>query len=175
LSNNKTENSTTDESLKSSMKKSWNPLSKDASIANQDFNRWLMIPPAITTHLCIGGLYAWSVLNEPLARTIGVVASSNQDWVLSSIVPVFSTAVGFAGATGAFSGKYADLEGPRKSIFLAGVFWGGGMIIGGLGVHFHQLPLLYLGYGVFGGIGIGFACKSIILISVKTFDLNQTN
>lgn len=34
--------------------------------------------------------------------------------------------------------------------------FGGGFAIGGLGVLTHSLPLLYLGYGVLGGLGMGF-------------------
>ena len=139
-----------------------NPLAKAASVAALDFNRWRVVPFAVTTHLCIGGLYAWSVLNEPLTRTLGVVSNANGDWVLSSVVPVFSTAVCAAGVTAALSGKWADRVGPRQSIFLAGTLWGGGMMLGGLGVHLQQLGLVYLGYGVLGGIGIGFACKNKI-------------
>lgn len=30
-----------------------------------------------------------------------------------------------------------------------------GFALAGLGVHLHSLPLLYMGYGFFGGIGIG--------------------
>ena len=134
-------------------------LSRESSVASENFNRWMMVPPAVLTHLSIGGLYAWSVLNEPLSRTLGVVSQASGDWALSSVIPVFSAAVCAAGATGALSGKWADAEGPRKSVFLAGTLWGGGMMMAGLGVETHHLGLLYGGYGLLGGIGIGFACK----------------
>jgi MFS family permease len=132
-------------------------LSKTAATAPREFNRWRVVPPAVITHVSIGGLYAWSMLNEPISRALGVVSSIPQDWGLSSIVPVFSTAVFFAGATAAASGAWSDKMGPRPSIFLSGLFWGGGLALGGLGVNLHQLGLVYLGYGVLGGTGIGFA------------------
>ena len=133
-------------------------LSKEASEAPETYNRWFMVPPAVLTHLCIGGLYSWSILNEPISRTLGVVSASSGDWALSSVIPVFSTAVCAAGATGALSGKWADKEGPRKSVFVAGSLWGGSLMLAGLGVETHNLAMLYGGYGLIGGVGIGFAC-----------------
>jgi len=146
-------------------------LSKESSIASESFrDRWWLVPPAVTTHLCIGGLYAWSVLNEPLSRTLGVVVSApHGDWVLSSIVPIFSTAVCFAGATSALSGNWAEKAGPRKCVFLAGTLWGGGLMLGGLGVYLHQLGLVYLGYGVIGGMGIGFAYSPPVAALLRFF------
>eukprot|EP01042_Synura_sphagnicola_P007443 gene7443-9534_t len=41
------------------------------------------------------------------------------------------------------------------SMALASVAFGGGLMLGSLGIHLHSLPLLYLGYGVLGGIGVG--------------------
>jgi MFS family permease len=134
-------------------------LSREANVASDDYNRWLVVPPAVLTHLSVGGLYAWSVLNEPLSRTIGVVSAAPADWPLASVIPDFSTAVFAAGATGAFTGKIADRDGPRKSIFTAGALWGGGLMLAGAAVELHSLPLLYAGYGVIGGAGIGFACE----------------
>ena len=46
-------------------------------------------------------------------------------------------------------------EGPRKSGVLAAVCWGLGFLIGALGIHLHALWLVYLGYGVLGGCGLG--------------------
>lgn len=45
--------------------------------------------------------------------------------------------------------------GTRASVGLASLFFGGGMITGSLGIYFHSLALLYLGYGVMAGTGIG--------------------
>jgi hypothetical protein len=39
----------------------------------------------------------------------------------------------------------------------APVCFGGGFMLGALGIHYHSLPLLYAGYGFLGGTGIGLA------------------
>jgi hypothetical protein len=39
----------------------------------------------------------------------------------------------------------------------ASVCFGGGFMLGALGIHYHSLPLLYAGYGFLGGTGIGLA------------------
>jgi len=47
--------------------------------------------------------------------------------------------------------------GLRKSVALAGLFFGGGLCVGSVGIATHSLPLLYLGYGVIAGAGVGLA------------------
>ena len=44
-------------------------LSKERTIAKPGFNRWLIPPCALATHLCIGQAYALSVFNLPLTRS----------------------------------------------------------------------------------------------------------
>ncbi len=46
-------------------------------------------------------------------------------------------------------------EGPRKSGLFAAVCWGLGFLLGALGIELHALWLVYLGYGVIGGTGLG--------------------
>lgn len=47
--------------------------------------------------------------------------------------------------------------GPRQAMAAASIAFGGGLVVGAAGLHFHSLPLLYLGYGFLGGTGIGLA------------------
>lgn len=51
-------------------------------------------------------------------------------------------------------GPWAERKGPRTVATAAGVAWGGGLALTGIGTILHELPLLYLGYGVLGGIGL---------------------
>ncbi|MCB2103888.1 MAG: MFS transporter, partial [Rhodobacteraceae bacterium] len=60
-------------------------LRKEHIVAEPSYNRWRVPPASIAIHLCIGSVYAWSVFNPPLTRELGVVASSAEDWSLSSV------------------------------------------------------------------------------------------
>jgi MFS family permease len=130
-------------------------LSKDRIIAGPHFNRWLIPPCALATHLCIGQAYAISVFNLPLTKQLGVTESLPGDWKLTELGWIFTLAIFFLGLSAAVFGKWVQAQGPRKSGLVAASCWGLGFLIGALGIHLHQLPLVYLGYGVLGGCGLG--------------------
>lgn len=130
-------------------------LRKENIVAPDGYNRWRVPPASIAIHLCIGSVYAWSVFNTPLTRDLGVVASSANDWSLSSVVWIFSVAIVCLGLAAAFAGKWLEKVGPRFVGVVAAFLWGGGFIVGSIGISTHQLWLLYLGYGVLGGFGLG--------------------
>ena len=130
-------------------------LSKERIIAKPGFNRWLVPPASIAIHLCIGSVYAWSIFNPALIRVFGVVTPAADDWSLSDVVWIFTVAIVFLGLSAAFAGKWLEEVGPRKVGVVAAFCWGGGFLIGGLGIALHQLWLIYLGYGIIGGCGLG--------------------
>ncbi len=130
-------------------------LSKERSVAGSNYNRWLIPPAALATHLCIGQVYALSVFNLPLTKELGVNHSAPEDWKLTQLGWIFTIAIFVLGASAALFGKWVQAEGPRKSGFLAAVCWSTGFLVGALGIHLHQLWLVYLGYGVIGGCGLG--------------------
>ena len=130
-------------------------LSKERTIAAAGFNRWLIPPCALATHLCIGEAYALSVFNLPLTRQLGISKSLPEDWKLTQLGWVFTIAIFVLGASAAIFGKWVQAQGPRKSGFVAALCWGLGFLVGALGIQTHQLWLLYLGYGVLGGCGLG--------------------
>jgi len=130
-------------------------LSKEAIVARPGFSRWLIPPCALATHLCIGQAYALSVFNLPLTRQLGVDKSIAGDWKLTQLGWIFTIAIFVLGTSAALFGKWAQASGPRKSGLVAALCWGGGFLLGSLGIHLHQLWLVYLGYGVLGGCGLG--------------------
>jgi len=144
-------------------------LSKERIIAREGFNRWLVPPAAIAVHLCIGSVYAWSIYNPALIKQYGVVGSAADDWSLKSVVWVFTVAIVFLGLSAAFAGKWLEKVGPRMVGVVAAFCWGGGYLIGGLGVIQHQLWLLYLGYGVIGGCGLGLGYVSPVSTLIRWF------
>ncbi|MBC6443949.1 MAG: OFA family MFS transporter [Alphaproteobacteria bacterium GM202ARS2] len=138
-------------------------------IAPPDFNRWRVPPASIAIHLCIGSVYAWSLFNPPLSRALGVVAPAADDWPLAHVVWIFSVAIVSFGLAAAFAGKWLEDVGPRMVGVVAACLWGGGFIIGGFGILYHQLWLIYLGYGVCGGCGLGLGYVSPVSTLLRWF------
>jgi MFS family permease len=144
-------------------------FSKERIVAGPNFNRWLVPPASVAIHLCIGSVYAWSIYNPPLIRVFGVVTPAADDWVLSDVVWIFTVAIVFLGLAAAVAGKWLEEVGPRTVGTVAAVCWGGGYLIGGLGILLHQLPLVYLGYGVVGGCGLGLGYVSPVSTLIRWF------
>ncbi|HAS48783.1 MAG TPA: MFS transporter [Gammaproteobacteria bacterium] len=146
-----------------------NLLSKENIIAPADYNRWRVPVASVAIHLCIGSVYAWSIYNPPLTRVLGVVTTAADDWNLSEVVWVFTVAIVFLGLAAAFAGKWLEQVGPRMVGVVSACCWGGGYVIGGIGIVTHQLWLLYLGYGVIGGCGLGLGYVSPVSTLIRWF------
>ena len=144
-------------------------LLKDRIIAPKNFNRWRIPPASIAIHLCIGSVYAWSIFNPALIKQLGVVSSSADDWTLSSVIWIFSVAIVCLGLAAAIAGKWLEDVGPRCVGVTAACLWGGGFIVGSIGILTHQLWLIYLGYGVFGGCGLGLGYVSPVSTLIRWF------
>lgn len=144
-------------------------LLKESLYAPDGFNRWRVPPAAIGVHMCIGSVYSWSILNEPLTKELGVVAQAAGDWSLGGVVPVFSTAIVCLGLSAAAGGHWLEKVGPRLVGLTAAGLWGGGFLVGGLGVQMHNLPMLYAGYGVMGGCGLGLGYVSPVSTLIRWF------
>jgi MFS family permease len=144
-------------------------LARERIIAGPGFNRWLVPPASVAIHLCIGSVYAWSIYNPALIRTEGVVTSAAGDWSLSSVVWIFTVAIVFLGLSAAFAGKWLEEVGPRKVGVVAACLWGGGYLVGGFGILIHELWLVYFGYGVIGGCGLGLGYVSPVSTLIRWF------
>lgn len=144
-------------------------LSKQRIIAKPGFNRWLIAPAALGIHLCIGSVYAWSLFNPALIKRLGVVTSAADDWTLKSVVWVFTVSIVFLGMAAAIAGHWLEKVGPRMVGVVAACCWSGGFFIGGLGIVTGQLWLLYLGYGVLGGCGLGLGYVSPVGTLIRWF------
>lgn len=144
-------------------------FAKDRSVAAPGFNRWMVPPAALAVHLCIGQAYAFSVFNGPLSKVIGIDSPAPDDWKLTTLGWIFSLAIVFLGLAAAFGGKWLEKVGPRLTMFAAACCFGGGFLISAIGVSLHQIWLVYLGYGVIGGIGLGLGYVSPVSTLIKWF------
>lgn len=124
-------------------------------------NRWLIAASAVGIHISIGSVYAWSVYTKPLIEQFG--------WELSDTQFTFSLAIFFLGISAAFLGHFLEKKGPRKSGILAAIFFGIGIAGSGLAVYLESIYLLYLFYGIFGGIGLGLGYITPVSTLIKWF------
>jgi MFS family permease len=144
-------------------------LSRSRTVAGPGYNRWLVPPAALCIHLCIGQAYAFSVFNLPLTRLLGISQSAPGDWKLTDVGWIFSIAIVFLGASAAVFGRWVEEGGPRRSMFTAGLCFGLGFVVSAVGVNLHQLWLIFLGYGVLGGTGLGLGYISPVSTLIKWF------
>ncbi len=144
-------------------------FSKENSIAKSKYNRWFVPIAALSIHLCIGQIYAFSVFNKPLTKIIGITEQTPDDWKLTELGWIFTIAIFFLGASAAVLGKWVERVGPRQTMSIAAICFSSGFLLSGLGIHLHQLWLLYLGSGVLGGIGLGLGYISPVSTLIKWF------
>ena len=157
-------------------------LDRSHSVAKPGFSRWLVPPAALAIHLAIGQVYAFSVFKKPLNYLIhvatvggglkalpGVDSPNAQDWKFTALGWIFSLAIVFLGLSAAVFGKWLEKAGPRKAMFASAICFASGFFISALGVQVHQLWLIYLGYGVIGGIGLGIGYISPVSTLIKWF------
>ena len=136
-------------------------LDRERTVAPPGYRRWLIPPAALAVHLSIGQVYAFSVFKEPLVEHF--------DTKLTPISVIFSIAIVMLGLSAAVGGTWVERSGPRKAMFVAACCWGLGFAVSAAGVAADQLWLVYLGYGVIGGIGLGIGYISPVSTLIKWF------
>ena len=124
-------------------------------------NRWLIALAAIGLHISIGSVYAWSVLTRPIMADMG--------FTMSQTTWTFSLAILMLGLSAGFLGSFAEKIGPKKSGLLAMLFWVAGLLGTAYALSVHNLTLLYLFYGIIGGIGLGIGYITPVSTLVKYF------
>ena len=131
----------------------------------QTKNKWLIALSAIGIHICIGSVYAWSVLTKPIMEAMG--------FSLKDVTWTFSLAILFLGLSAGFLGSYVEKYGPRKSGLVSATFFCLGMLGTAFALTQHSMTLMYLFYGVVGGIGLGVGYITPVSTLVKWFPNNR--
>ncbi len=159
-------------------------LDRERIIARPGFNRWLVPPAALAIHLCIGMAYGFSVFWLPLSKAVGITESvsctqdmgffaqmfaTSCDWKISMLGWMYTLFFVFLGTSAAIWGGWLERVGPRRAGVVAAICWCGGLLISALGVHLHQIWMLWLGSGVIGGIGLGLGYISPVSTLIKWF------
>ncbi|CAM3807036.1 MULTISPECIES: OFA family MFS transporter [Tsukamurella] len=136
-------------------------LDRAHSVAPPGYSRWLIPPAALAIHLCIGQAYATSVYKDALVKHF--------DSSLTAIGVIFSVAIVMLGVSAALFGTWVDRVGPRRTMFTSACCWSAGFLIAAAGIATKQLWLVYFGYGVVGGIGLGLGYISPVSTLIKWF------
>ncbi|SDP09825.1 Nitrate/nitrite transporter NarK [Pedococcus dokdonensis] len=136
-------------------------LDRSRTVAGPGYSKWLIPPAALAVHLSIGQVYAFSVFKTSLVDHFGTSQTP--------IAWIFSIAIVMLGLSAAVLGTWVEREGPRKAMVVAALCWSVGFLIGSAGIATKQLWLLYLGYGVIGGIGLGIGYISPVSTLIKWF------
>jgi MFS transporter, OFA family, oxalate/formate antiporter len=124
-------------------------------------SRWCIAVAAVVMQICLGAAYGWSVFVQPLVRA--------EHWSLQQVSAVFSLAIFCLGIGTVIGGAWQDRVGPRVVASIAGVLYGLGYLVAAHAVSVHSLSMLYLGYGVASGIGMGMGYICPIATLVKWF------
>ncbi|OXA56782.1 putative MFS-type transporter YhjX [Folsomia candida] len=117
------------------------------------FNRWFLIPAAVIIQFCCGSLYAWSVFNQPIDVLIyGEVVN---------MAPItFYIAVGSFGLS---------RNGPMVSCLLGTTLFVVGNYITALALYLRLIWLVFVGYGITSGVGLGICYISPVSALQKWF------
>ncbi|MCH5386028.1 MFS transporter [Limosilactobacillus reuteri] len=111
-------------------------------------NRYGVAIAGVILHLMIGSVYAWSVFTKPISSYTG--------WKETSVSFAFSLAIFCLGMSAAFMGRLVEKFGPTVTGTISSICYGSGIALTGLAIQSHQLWLLYVAYGVIGGLGLGY-------------------
>jgi len=126
---------------------------------NNGGNRWLIAIAGVVMQIALGAVYAWSVFRIPLTKKYG--------FTVSQVTLTFEIAIltlGFASFAG---GLWMKKVGPRVVGIVAGILYGVGVMLAGQSSG--SLPMLYLSYGVLGGIGLGLGYIIPVATLIKWF------
>lgn len=131
--------------------------------------RWLLILIGTIIELCLGAVYAYSILSVPLKKIFtDPVSSGGFGLTVSAIemqLPYIVSLAMFA-LTMPLVGKYIEKMGPRKVGMIGGVIVGLGWILASFATSPITLAILY---GLVAGVGVGIAYNCPITTAARWF------
>ncbi|VGQ68065.1 major facilitator superfamily protein [Streptococcus pyogenes] len=123
--------------------------------------RYIIATAGILLHLMLGSTYAWSVYRNPILQETG--------WDRAPVAFAFSLAIFCLGLSAAFMGNLVEQYGPRLTGTVSAILYASGNMLTGLAIDRKEIWLLYIGYGVIGGLGLGAGYITPISTIIKWF------
>ena len=137
-----------------------NKVTKEREMKHNN-NRIIPVIAAIAIQLCLGTAYVWSVFQTGIANSI--FSGDNAAAGLT-----FSLLLAMLTIGGTLGGKLQDKYGPRNTVILGGFILAFGFFCASF-VKPSMPWLLWLTYGIMGGIGMGFTYSTTIACAQKWF------
>lgn len=131
--------------------------------------RWLLILIGTIIELCLGAVYAYSIISVPLKKIFTAPVTDGGFGLTVSAMEMslpYIASLAFFALTMPLVGKYIEKYGPRKVGMMGGVIVGLGWILGATATSPMMLMVLY---GVIAGIGVGIAYNCPITTAARWF------
>ena len=124
-------------------------------------NRWLIAIMGTVLQLALGTVYAWSYFQKPIMTAFG--------WSNVQVMWIFSLAICFLGLSAAWGGMNLAKFGPKKLAVMGAILFASGYFISAFAMSINSVFLLYIGYGVIGGCGLGLGYVTPVATAAKWF------
>jgi MFS transporter, OFA family, oxalate/formate antiporter len=132
---------------------------RNSSVQSSLPNRWVLAITAFLMQLALGSVYAWSVFLKP------VIASYHVSRLQANLT--FSIVLLALGVTAGFGGYLNNRFGPRAIATAGGILYGLGVLLAAFAAP--NIFILYLTFGIIGGIGIGLGYIVALAMLIKWF------
>src|SRR5713226_7123456 len=130
-----------------------------SSVQSSFPNRWVLAITAFLMQLALGSVYAWSVFLNP------VIALYHVPRLQANLT--FSIVLLALGVTAGFGGYLNNRYGPRVIATVGGILYGLGVLLAAFAAP--NIFILYLTFGIIGGIGIGLGYIVALAMLIKWF------
>lgn len=121
-------------------------------------NKYLVLIGVLLAQLTIAALYAWSILSVAIIK--------ETSWTENEVLIAYFIAQFVFAFSTIFSGRLVDQKGPRFTLIIGGLLYGGGLVLSS----FATTPLmLYITYGILSGAGVGFVYVCPLTTLIKWF------
>ena len=122
--------------------------------------RWIVVAAGAFIQMCCGTAYIWGIFQKPVVTALG--------WDNKGAGIAFSMLLGMLTFGAMIGGKAQDKFGPKPVIFISGLVMGLGFILASF-VTKDAKEMLWLTYGVMGGVAMGAAYTTTISTCQKWF------
>lgn len=127
-------------------------------LSGEIVNRWLVLAGAVLSNMCVGSAYAWSVYQKPLIAMF--------HWTTHEVSLAFTLCLGLMPVAMIIAGKFQNQYGPKRVVIAGSLLFSSGVVGAG---YTDSLGVLYMTYGVLGGLGTGTIAATVLAAAVQFF------